>query len=71
MKRRQKTTSAKERKRRARAVITAAQPGAIQKGMKFISFRKLTAAERAYGNSLARRAAELLARKSEKVAVSD
>ncbi len=71
MKRRQKTTSAKERKRRARAVITAAQPGAIPKGMKFISFRKLTAAERAYGTSLARRAAELLARKSEKVAVSD
>jgi len=71
MKRRQKTTSAKERKRPARAVITAAQPGAIPKGMKFISFRKLTAAERAYGTSLARRAAELLARKSEKVAVSD
>jgi hypothetical protein len=38
--------------------------------MKFISFRRLTAAERAHGKSLAARAAELLARKSEKVAVS-
>jgi hypothetical protein len=70
MKRRQKTTSAKERKRRAREVITAAQPGAIPKGMKFVSFRKLTAAERAHGKSLASRAAELLAQKSEKLAVS-
>ncbi|PYJ05206.1 MAG: hypothetical protein DME39_06460 [Verrucomicrobia bacterium] len=70
MKRRRKATSARERERRARAVIAATQPGTIPKGMKFISFRKLTAAERAYGKSLAGRAAELLARKSEKVAVS-
>jgi len=70
MKRRKKATSARVRERRARAVITAAEPGTIPKGMKFISFRKLTAPERAYGNSLAGRAAELLARKSEKVAVS-
>jgi len=70
MKRRRKATSARERERRARAVIAATQPGTIPKGMKFISFRKLTATERAYGKSLAGRAAELLARKSEKVAVS-
>ena len=70
MKRRKKATSARKRERCACAVITAAEPGTIPKGMKFISFRKLTAAERAYGNSLAGRAAELLARKSEKVAVS-
>ncbi len=70
MKRQKKAARAKERERRARGVITAAKPDTIPKGMKFISFRKLTAAERAYGKSLAKRAAQLLARKSEKVAVS-
>jgi hypothetical protein len=70
MKRRQKAASAKERERRARAVIAAAKPDAIPKGMKLISFRKLTAVERAHGESLGRRAAELLSRTSEKVAAS-
>lgn len=70
MKRRKKAASAKERERRAGVVITAAQPGSVPKGTKFVSFRKLTAAERGYGNSLAKRAAELLARRSEKVAIS-
>lgn len=70
MKRRKKATGVKERERRARVVITAAQPGTIPKGMKFISFRKLTAAERAHGKSLGGRAAQLLARKPDNVAVS-
>jgi hypothetical protein len=70
MKQRQKATSAKERKRRARAVLATAEPGAIPNGMKFISFRRLKAAERAHGKLLAGRAAELLKRKSQKVTVS-
>ena len=68
MKRQQKA-SAKNREQRARAVLAAAKPGTIPKGMKFVSFRRLTVAERAHGKSLASRAAELLARKSEKLAV--
>ena len=68
---RHKGTSAKERKGRARDVLAGAKPADIPNGTKFISFRRLTAAERAHGKSLAgRAAAELLARKSQKVAAS-
>ena len=70
MKRRKKATSARERERRARAVLKTAKLGTAPKGMKFIAFRELTAAERAHGRSLAKRAADLLARKSETLAVS-
>jgi hypothetical protein len=70
MKRRKKATSARERERRTRAVLATSKPGTVPKGMKFIAFRDLTAAERARGRSLAKRAAELLARKSETLAIS-
>jgi hypothetical protein len=65
-----KRTSAKERKGRARDVLAGAKAADIPNGTKFISFRRLTAAERAQGKSLVGRAAELLARKSQKVAAS-
>jgi hypothetical protein len=65
-----KATSAKERERRANAVLSKSKPGAIPRGIKFVSFRDLTPAERAQGKSLSGRAAELLAGKSRKLAVS-
>ena len=70
MKHRQKEATEKDRERRAQALLRKARPNTVPKGMKFVSYRNLTAAERAHGKSLGRRADELLSRKSNKLAVS-
>jgi hypothetical protein len=62
--------SAKERKRRASAALARAKPKRAPSGIKFVSFRDLTPAERARGKELGSRAAQLLAEKSRKVAMA-
>ena len=61
-----KSVGVRERERRAAAVISKSK--ATPRGLKFVSYRKLSAAERAHGKTLAERAAALLAAKSLKVA---
>ncbi len=59
-----------QRKRRALAVLKKSKLNSIPKSVGLVGFREPTSAERAHGKSLAGRAAELLARKSRKLAVS-
>jgi hypothetical protein len=59
-----------QRKRRALAALKRSKLNSIPKSVGLIDFREPTLAERAHGKSLAGRAAELLARKSRKLAVS-
>jgi hypothetical protein len=63
-----KSVSAKERERRAAAVVS--QTGVRPRGIRFVSFRNLTAAERTHGKSLAGRAAALLSAKARELATS-
>jgi hypothetical protein len=64
------SAAANQRKRRALAVLKKNKLNAIPKSVTMITFRDPTSAERAHGRSLTRRATELLARKSRKLAVS-
>ena len=64
------SSSAKERARRAKKLLSKCDPAAIPKGTKLVSFRDLTPAERAHGNSLGARAAELLREKRQKITIS-
>ena len=59
------------RKRRALAVLKKSKLNSIPKSIGMVNFREPTPQERAHGKSLAGRAAELLARKSRKLAVSN
>lgn len=65
-----RSTPRNHRKRRTTAVLKKGKLNSIPKSVELIDFREPTAAERAHGKSLAGRAAELLARKSRKLAVS-
>jgi hypothetical protein len=58
----------KARARRAKDVLKRAKAGSTPRGIALVSFRQLTAAERARGKSLAGRAGELVSGKSGKLA---
>jgi hypothetical protein len=62
--------AANQRKRRALAVLKKSKLNSIPSSVTMVDFREPTSAERAHGKSLVGRAAELLARKSRKLAVS-
>jgi len=58
------------RKRRAVGVLKKSKHNSIPKSVTLTDFREPTAAERVHGKSLATRAAELVSRKSRKLAVA-
>jgi hypothetical protein len=64
------SSPANQRKRRALRVLKQSALNSIPSSVHLVGFRAPTAAERAHGKSLTGRAAELLARKSRKLAVS-
>jgi len=65
-----RSAAANQRKRRALAVLKKSKVNSIPKSVALVDFRDPSSAERAHGKTLAGRAAELLARKLRKLAVS-